>query len=87
VRDPTIADVGADAAVQGRTDGGQFHFEFAFDPSVSDSVLTYETSIDLKTWDTQTLLPSWITEEGNLRHVDATFDHEDDQQFHRLRVE
>ena len=86
--DPTTPDIGTNAPIRSSLDAGKFNFKFTFDSSVTGSSLIYETSGDLKTWAPQSILSSWITEEGDLRHVNATFDLEQDgSQFHRLRVE
>ena len=87
-RDPTIQDQGSNLPYSW-ADGELFHYAFTFDSTVEGSTLLYETSTDLKTWTPQPLLPSWVTEEGHLRHVDVALDTEllPTKQFHRIRAE
>ncbi|MEM0964906.1 MAG: DUF5060 domain-containing protein [Verrucomicrobiota bacterium] len=69
------------------TDGSQLHVRFTYDASVTGSTLIYETSNDLVTWDQKVLLPEWITEDGDLRHVDIVYDlSSNPDSFHRLSV-
>ncbi|MEM6911200.1 MAG: DUF5060 domain-containing protein [Verrucomicrobiota bacterium] len=68
--------------------GGELHFRFSFDSSVTGSTLRYESSEDLVDWDPQSLLSDWITEDGDMRHVEATFPiSSSPDPFHRLLVE
>jgi hypothetical protein len=66
--DPTVPNTG-NAPVQGSSDGQTFHFEFTFDATVTSTRLVYETSPDLENWTPDTLDPSWITLDGDLRRV------------------
>ncbi len=84
--DPTVSDLG-NAQIRSSSNGSDFHFEFSFDASVTGSSLIYETSPDLGIWTSHELDPSWITEDGNLRHVKTIFEMNQGSQFHRLRVE
>lgn len=68
--------------------GGNMHYRFTYDSAVTGSTLVYQTSLDLDSWETQPMESSWITEDGDLRHVDAVFDlSEESKVFHRLKIE
>lgn len=67
---------------------GNMHYRFTYDSAVTGSTLVYQTSVDLNIWETHPMQSDWITEDGDLRHVDAVFDlSEESKVFHRLKVE